>query len=163
MSRPIKKLGLYLETSVWNFVFADDAPEKRDATKLLFEEIREGKFEIYISDLVAGEIGNTQGPKREQLEKLVQEYSPIQLFEDDRVKELSNAYAEAKFAPEKAASDLTHVAYTVAHKLDVIVSWNLKHIVRLKTKLAVNGINKLLGYREIEIVTPEEALSYGSL
>ena len=163
MDKSVQKLSLYLETSVWNFVFADDAPEKRDATKLLFKEIREGKFEIYISDLVAGEIGNTKGPKRDHLEKLIQGYAPIQLLEDDKVKELSNAYTKAKFAPEKAAADLTHVAYTVAHKLDVIVSWNLKHIVRLKTKLAVNGINKLLGYREIEIVTPEEALSYGSL
>ena len=59
MNKPAKKLSLYLETSVWNFVFADDAPEKRDATKILFKEIREGKFEIYISDLVAAEIGNT--------------------------------------------------------------------------------------------------------
>ena len=49
------------------------------------------------------------------------------------------AYADAKFAPEKAAVDLTHVAYTVAHKLDVIVSWNLKHIVRLKTNWRLTG------------------------
>ena len=28
----MRKLKLYLETSLWNFYFADDAPEKRDVT-----------------------------------------------------------------------------------------------------------------------------------
>ena len=88
----MKKLSLYLETSVWNFIYADDAPEKRDATKLLFKEIREGKFDIYISDLVSVEIGNTKGPKKHHLEELIREYAPIQLFEDDKVKQLSMAY-----------------------------------------------------------------------
>lgn len=26
----MRKLKLYLDTSVWNFVFADDAPEKKN-------------------------------------------------------------------------------------------------------------------------------------
>ena len=32
----MRKLKLYLDTSVWNFFFADDAPEKRDVTKDFF-------------------------------------------------------------------------------------------------------------------------------
>jgi len=38
------------------------------------------------------------------------------------------------------------------------VSWNLTHIVKLRTKLEVNGINKTQGYKEIEICTPEEVI-----
>ena len=38
---------------------------------------------------------------------------------------------------------------------NAIVSWNFKHMVKLKTILAVNGINKYMGYGEIEILTPE--------
>jgi len=33
----MKKLSIYLDTSVINFIYADDAPEKRDATKDFFE------------------------------------------------------------------------------------------------------------------------------
>jgi hypothetical protein len=36
----MKKLQLYLETSVWNFYFADDAPEKREITVLFFERVK---------------------------------------------------------------------------------------------------------------------------
>jgi len=45
----MKKLKLYLETSVWNFYFADDAPEKKEATIQFFEQVKKGKYEIYLS------------------------------------------------------------------------------------------------------------------
>lgn len=44
----------------------------------------------------------------------------------------------------------------VVHDFDVVVSWNFEHLVKLKTRLGVNGLNRMLGYREIEIVSPEE-------
>jgi len=47
---------------------------------------------------------------------------------------------------------------TSVNDLDVIISWNFKHIVKLKTKIEANGVNKLLGYKEIEICTPEEVV-----
>ncbi|MCX7002688.1 MAG: hypothetical protein NTV22_05365 [bacterium] len=34
----MKKLRIYLDTSVINFLFADDAPEKRDITREFFAE-----------------------------------------------------------------------------------------------------------------------------
>jgi len=38
----MRKLKLYLDTSVWNFFFADDAPEKRDITKEFFDSVKRG-------------------------------------------------------------------------------------------------------------------------
>ena len=163
MEKPLKKLSLYLETSVWNFVYADDAPEKRDTTKQLFEEIKEGQYDIFISEHVLVEIGRTPDIKKKALlENLIQAYSPTLLPPGQEVEELTAAYLQANVASIKASTDLAHIAYAVAYQCDVVVSWNLKHIVRLKTKVAVNGINKQLGYREIEIIVPEEVLGYGS-
>lgn len=42
--------------------------------------------------------------------------------------------------------------------MDVVVSWNMKHIVKLKTRMEINGINKIYGYKEIELCTPEEVI-----
>jgi hypothetical protein len=36
---------VYIETSVFNFYFADNDPEKQRDTLKLFDEIREGKYE----------------------------------------------------------------------------------------------------------------------
>ena len=163
MNRLGKKLSLYLETSVWNFIYADDAPEKRDATKQLFEEIKEDRYNIFISEHVLVEISNTPDAKKKiLLEDLVQKYSPVLLPPDQEVEQLTVAYLNANVASIKASTDLAHIAYAVVYQCDVVVSWNLKHIVRLKTKVAVNGINKQLGYREIEIIAPEGVIGYGS-
>ena len=35
----MKKLKLYIETSVWNFLFVDDAPEKKEVTEALSNSI----------------------------------------------------------------------------------------------------------------------------
>ena len=40
----MKKLKIYLDTSVINFLFADDAPEKRDITIEFFEHYVKTKF-----------------------------------------------------------------------------------------------------------------------
>lgn len=162
MDRSIKKLSLYLETSVWNFIYADDALQKKDVTKKLFSEIKKGHYDIYISDAVVFEIGKTSGRKKNQLQLLIQEYNPIQLQPNDTVAQLTAAYLDAKVASTKSTADIAHIAYAVAYNLNVVVSWNLRHIVRVKTRMAVNGVNKALGYREIEIATPEEVIEYGS-
>jgi hypothetical protein len=46
-----------------------------------------------------------------------------------------------------------------AECMDAVVSWNFEHLVRLTTRLGVHGLNKMLGYRDIEIVSPEEVVT----
>jgi len=48
---------------------------------------------------------------------------------------------------------------TIAH-VDVLVSWNFKHIVNLDKIRGYNGINDQLGYNMIEIRTLKEIFNY---
>lgn len=154
----MRKLKLYLETSVWNFYYADDAPEKMSNTKRLFEDIKNGRYEIYISELVIAEIKRADREKQNRLKYLIEEYQPFELTNTADVEELSEKYIAADIVPAKYKADVIHIAFAVAHDLDVVVSWNLQHIVKLKTRLEVNGINKIEGYKEIEICTPQEVI-----
>jgi hypothetical protein len=52
----VKRLVIYLDTSVLNFLFAEDAPEKRDITLEFFEGVSQGKYEVYISDAVIADV-----------------------------------------------------------------------------------------------------------
>ncbi len=45
-------------------------------------------------------------------------------------------------------------------KVDVLVSWNFKHIVNLDKIRGYNGVNYQLGYSMIEIRTPREIVNY---
>ena len=47
----MKKLKLYLDTSVLNFIFAEDAPDFKNVTIDFFENyVAKGKYDVYISD-----------------------------------------------------------------------------------------------------------------
>ena len=50
------------------------------------------------------------------------------------------------------------MAIATVYQADVVVSWNLKHMVKLKTRREVKAINILEGFREIEICTPLEVI-----
>ena len=56
--------------------------------------------------------------------------------------------------PIKHIEDAIHIAIATVNSIDVLVSWNFKHIVKLKTKREINAANTLLGYNIIEIVEP---------
>ena len=60
----MRRNTIYLDTSVLNFFFEDKDLEKANSTKELFGEIRNGKYNAYISELVLREIAKTAGFKR---------------------------------------------------------------------------------------------------
>ncbi len=60
----MRKPQLYLETSVWNFYFADDAPEKKETTRRFFDKVKQGEYEVFISDAVIGEIDKAGDRKK---------------------------------------------------------------------------------------------------
>ncbi len=89
---------------------------------------------------------------------MIEKYNLIPLEIDEEIENLANLYIQNKIIPQKYEADAVHIAVAVINDLDVIVSWNFEHIVKLKTKLAVNGINKMEGYKEVEIYSPMEVI-----
>ena len=71
---------------------------------------------------------------------------------------LAKEYMKRNIIPAKYEDDAFHIAIASVNNLDVIVSWNFKHIVKLKTKREVAGINTLMGYKPIEIYSPLEVV-----
>lgn len=155
----MRKPKIYLETTIWNFLFADDAPDKRDITKLFFEQLEQ--YEVYISLTVLGEISRTKNQaKLDQLLKLIDLHQPIVLESTPEAEKLAQAYIEHGVLTAKHRIDAEHIAITAVFELDIIVSWNMGDIVRLKTRQGVNAVNRLKGYRELEVITPQEVTEY---
>ncbi len=143
---------------MFNFVFADDAPEKREITKKFLEIISATPCELFISETVIDEIDLAPESKRTSMYELIKKYNPTVLEQNEESEELAERYIGEGIIPQKYDNDAFHIAVATVNDIDVIISWNLEHIVKLKTKIAVEGINRLMGYGTIEIATPEEAL-----
>lgn len=153
----MRKPKLYIETSVWNFYFADDAPEKKETTLKFYERVEKGDYEIYLSDVVLEEISRADAKKIFLLMSIVAKYSPTRLKLTEEVVKLAKIYILEKVLPENKFEDALHAATATVFELDALISWNLKHLANYKKMELINGINMREGYvKRLELITPME-------
>jgi predicted nucleic acid-binding protein len=153
----MRQLRFYIETSVWSMLLADDVPERKAATETFFSEVARNNFEIYISEVVITEINKTRDPdKRRKLLSLIERYNPEFLEINEEVRELTHDYIERGLLSASHTADILHLAVSTVNDLDVVISWNLKHLVKRSTRIITNSVNRLNGYKDIEICRPEE-------
>ena len=102
----MRKLKLYLDTSVLSFIFADDAPELKRVTERFFEDVE--KYEAYISEVVIREISKTKDAERKDgLLEAVEKYYLILLGTErmEEVARLAQCYLEEGVIPAVKRSE----------------------------------------------------------
>ncbi|MDR2533157.1 MAG: type II toxin-antitoxin system VapC family toxin [Oscillospiraceae bacterium] len=150
----MKKLKLYLDTSVISHLFAEDVPDRMTDTNKLWEDLINEKYDVYISPVVTDEMERCSEPKRSKmLEKMGQ--IKFQIFsKTDEVIRLAREYVKGGVLTEKSFDDCLHIAFAVIYNCDVIVSWNFNHLVNFKTINKVKIVNAINLYKEISIIPP---------
>jgi predicted nucleic acid-binding protein len=149
---------IYIETSVFNFYFADDAPDKKQDTLKLFEEIEEGKYKPYTSEYVFYELNRAVEPKQSNMIELTNRYGVTLLEPSVEADRLAQAYVAEGIIPTKHFVDAAHIATATVYDLDFIVSYNFQHIVKRKTVMMTESINLREGYKRIGIFSPTEVI-----
>jgi hypothetical protein len=75
---------------------------------------------------------------------------------------LEDKYISVKVVGKTSLEDCRHIALATIHKVDVLASWNFKHIVNLDRIKEYNSVNMRLGYSIIEIGSPKDLVNYGN-
>lgn len=157
----MKKTKIYLDTSVINFLFADDAPEKKEITISFFSDvILKNVYDVFVSRFVIEEILKTEDEnKKKQLLDTITNYTVDIINTDNNEKEidaLSETYIEKNVVPASKKMDALHVATCVLLEIDYLVSWNYKHLANVNREKKFQLINQSLNYNyPFRIVTPE--------
>jgi len=90
---------------------------------------------------------------------LIEKFSiKVRNFENE-IDNLANLYIKRKAIPERCQFDSSHIAAATVRDLDYILSYNFRHINRVKTKLLINRINSENGYGAVVICTAKEVLA----
>lgn len=146
----MKKLRIYFDTSVINFLFANDAPEKRDITIEYFKKYVEPSiYEHYISDIVKDEINRTKDEDlRNRLLEPLLKYQLLDLPLEplDEIQDLAEHYIISKVIPEKKIDDALHVAVCTVQKIDILLSWNFRHLANINKERKIMVANVEAGY-----------------
>lgn len=148
---------IYIDTSVVGGFFDE---EFKDATQLLFERLEKNEVRFVISDLLELELSLAPRYISDLLLKYPNDrFDHIELNQE--VLDLADQYVKEKVVGKTSIEDCRHIALATIHKVDVLASWNFKHIVNLNRIKGYNSVNLKLGYSTIEIRTPKELVIYG--
>ena len=149
---------IYIDTSVVEGFFDE---EFKDPTQRLFKRLEDNEVRFVISDLLELEL--IQAPKH--VNELLLKY-PTDRFErielTEEIMTLADRYITEKVVGRSSLEDCRHIALATVNRVDVLASWNFKHIVNLDRIKGYNSVNLRLGYPTIEIRTPQELVSYGN-
>ena len=147
----LRKQKIYLDTSVVSHLQAPDTPEKMRDTVKLWEDIKSGKYEVYISNITISEINDCNEPKRSFMLDKLKEIELSVVHAETEVDDLSQEFIKLGILKEKSIDDCIHIATALLIKCDMIVSWNFKHIVNDKTIEGVKAISQTKGLDGIKI------------
>ena len=137
----MKKLKIYLDTSVISYLDQQDAPEKMADTLKFWEKLQTEEFDVFISPVVIEELKRCDTKKYSYLQEYLNKVSISSLPKNDEIESLARLYIKNGILTEKSADDCLHIAYACVHNCDMIVSWNFKHIVNYKTISGVKSVN----------------------
>jgi hypothetical protein len=151
------KQRIYIDTSVVGGYYDE---EFKEATIQLFERLDKNEVMFVVSDLLDLELINAPQQVREHLFK----YSADKFQRVELTKEaikLADTYIDEKVVGSTSLEDCRHIALATIHKVDVLASWNFKHIVNLQRIKGYNSVNVRLGYSMLEIRSPKDLVNYG--
>ena len=150
----MRKLKVYLDTSVISQLMQEDVPEKMADTLQLWKLFREGIYDVYLSTVTLEEVSACPEPKRSQLRECMGQISYTTLDISDEVMEVAQKIVELGILTPKSYDDCQHIGAAVVNECDCIISWNFKHIVNIKTIHGIRAITNLEGYKNIDILSP---------
>lgn len=155
-----RKIKVYLDTSVISYLDQQDAPEQMKETREVWERIKAGQYDIFISDVVLRELADCKDEaKRDLLIGHLAEIKYNLIAVDDDIAKLAEKIVTKGVLKQKNIDDCQHIAAAILSDCDIIVSWNFKHIVNVKTIRGIKVITTVEGYKDLLIYQPTALLN----
>ena len=153
------KQKVYIETSVVSYLVA--RPSKnivvaahQVSTSEFWNHLDD--YAVFISDIVIQEASKGDETQAKLRSQMLEAFQVLEI--DDEVKELARKFLMAKIIPKKCPEGALHIAVAAANGMDVIVTWNFKHINNPFIRKRVRQIVEENGWVCPEICSPEEFL-----
>ena len=149
-------LKVYVDTSVIGGCLD---PEFSEWSNELFKLFRTGEMTLVISDLTLAEL-ETAPDKVKAIVNSIPDRFIEYVGLSGEAETLAKRYISAGVIKESMVADALHIAIATVSLVDILVSWNFKHIVNYRKIRGFNGVNLINGYRELDIRSPREVI-YG--
>ena len=151
-----RNLLVYVDASV---VGGCEDDEFREDSLALWERFRTGQFTLVLSEHTIRELVSAPPAVRNRVTEIPRE-NQVVLPDQSEAVALAEAYLRHGILGPGSRSDALHIALATIGRVDVLVSWNFRHIVNFGRIRMFNAVNIEEGYGAIEIRTPKEVMDY---
>ena len=145
---------IYIDTSVIGGCFDE---EFKEYSVQLFDEFTSGKKMLVISNVLLLKLEGAPEELRSMLNRVPRDNIEYVSLNEESIT-LASAYLEDGVVAESSLSDARHIAIATVERVDILLSWNYKHIVNLNRIRLLNSVNLKSGYPALEIRSPREVL-----
>jgi hypothetical protein len=152
----LRRLLIYADSSV---IGGCEDSEFREWSLALWERFVEGAHTLILSAHTLRELVHAPAAVRAHVDQVPPEHV-ILLQDSEEAFSLADAYIQRGILGPGSRSDALHVALATVGRVDVLVSWNFRHIVNLSRVRTFHSVNVERGYSLIEIRSPQEVLEY---
>jgi len=142
----------YIDTSVIGGVFDTEFEEH---SSILMEKVKLGQIKAVISEVTESEIMEARKEIRDfysSLPKYSIEF--VEITKDSVL--LADSYIKANVVGKTSRNDCLHISIATINRVDILVSWNFKHIVNIYRIRGYNSVNIKLGFPALEIRSPKD-------
>jgi predicted nucleic acid-binding protein len=151
----MRKLRIYIDTSVIGGYFDNEFEQE---TKELFQKFTNKEYVAVISDITERELLAAPDHVRRLLVNLKINFESLTTTQE--VNTLADEYLNEKVVGATSKNDCLHIAIATINKVDILASWNFKHIVNIKRIRGYNSINIKNAYSAIEIRSPKDLIDH---
>lgn len=150
------KQRLYIDTSVFGGYYDE---EFEGFTKPLFQRIVNQEFILLFSNITQEELENAPDQVKKLVQHLRVEFTEFIEVTEEAV-ELATRYIIEQVVGQTSYADCLHIALATIFRADFLVSWNFKHIVNVRKIMGYNSVNIKNGYKQLEIRSPRDLMTY---
>src|SRR3989338_724825 len=148
------KFKIYIDTSVIGGCFDDEFGEY---SNLLFKNFILGKKIAVVSNITLKELKQAPENVRNKLEEIPEDSLEYVALTEE-AEDLAQKYIENGVISSNYLLDAEHIAIATVERIDILASWNFKHIVNINRIRGFNSVNIREGYQILEIRTPLEVI-----
>ena len=119
-------------------------------------ELKRHQHELFTGQLVLDEIAFGEPEMAKHRLDLVADLALLQSTEAAR--QLTRSIMDSRLLPAKAEGDAVHIALATFHEMDILLTWNCRHIANAFILGRLRRLIEAHGYSIPTICTPEELL-----
>ncbi len=123
-------MRIYLESTIPSYVVARPARDLLQAARQQLTrdwwDLKRNKHELFTSQVVLDEIAGGEPAMAQQ--RLAVMAGIALLSSIDEVETLTQRILDSALLPPDADRDAAHIAFATAHEMDILLSWNCRHI-----------------------------------